>query len=218
MKSAEAERIGPVTGRELELLAVVAYWCEGQKDKSYARRETVTFINSDPALIRLFLAYLDALAFPAEQRRFSLSIHESADLAAASAYWACVVGVPVAQFRPPSLKRHNPRTPRRNTGDGYAGCLVVRLVQCRTLYQRIEGVWQGIMAGLAPAEGRGDCVHPGSSRGKTEDFESSNGGSIPPPGASGRAGRSAPEGVRPGPVVSGPPGSPATTPPAEEHP
>lgn len=64
MQPAHAARIGMSSERELELAAVVAYWCEGCRSKPYA------------------------------------------------------------------------------------GCLVVRLRQCRTLYQRIEGTWQGIMGGL----------------------------------------------------------------------
>lgn len=69
-------------------------------------------------------------------------------MVAATAWWADVVGVRVEQFGPPTLKCHNPKTVRKNVEDAYVGCLVVRLVQCRTLYQQIEGVWQGIMGGL----------------------------------------------------------------------
>ncbi len=146
--AAHAARIGAVTERELELAAVVAYWCEGCKSKPYERREQVTFINSDPGLILLFLAWLDQIGFPVEHRHFSLSIHESADVDAATAWWAGVVGVPVEQFGRAVLKRHNPKTVRKNTQQAYVGCLIVRLRQCRTLYQRIEGVWQGIIGGL----------------------------------------------------------------------
>lgn len=141
-------RIGALSPREVEIAAVVAYWCEGCKSKPYERREQVTFINSDPGLILLFLAWLDQIGFPPEHRRLSLSIHESADVEAATSWWAGIVEVEAARFTRPNLKRHNPRTVRKNVDDGYVGCLIVRLVQCRTLYQRIEGVWQGIMGGL----------------------------------------------------------------------
>lgn len=46
------------------------------------------------------------------------------------------------------LERHDPKTGRKSVAQGYVGCSVVRLLQCRTLHQRIEGVGQGIMAGL----------------------------------------------------------------------
>lgn len=146
--AAHAARVAGLTERELELAAVVAYWCEGSKSKPYARREQVTFINSDPGLILLFLAWLDQVGVPQDDRHFSLSIHESADLEAATTWWSRLMAVPVEDFGRPALKRHNPKTVRLNTGEAYVGCLVVRLRQCRTLYQRIEGVWQGIMGSL----------------------------------------------------------------------
>lgn len=148
IRAAHSASVGALSPRELELAAVVAYWCEGSKSKPYERRERVTFINSDPGLVLLFLAWLDQIAFPIEHRRFSLSIHESADVAAATAWWSDVVGIDLEEFDQPSLKRHNPQTVRKNVDEAYVGCLVVRLVQCRTLYQRIEGTWQGMMRGL----------------------------------------------------------------------
>lgn len=149
IKAEHLDRVGRLSTRELELLAVAAYWCEGCKSKSYDRREQVTFINSDPGLILLFLAWLDQLGFPKGDRRLSLSIHESADVEAATRWWADVVEVPAEHFGVATLKRHNPKTVRKNVEAAYVGCLVVRLVKCRTLYQQIEGLWSGIMAGVA---------------------------------------------------------------------
>ena len=148
IRTESRERVASLTPRELELLAVTAYWCEGCKSKPYDRREQVTFINSDPGLILLFLAWLDQIDFPGEHRHFSLSIHESADVPSATAWWSDVTGVPSDDFGRAVLKRHNPKTVRKNTSDAYVGCLVIRLRQCRRLYQQIEGVWQGIMGGL----------------------------------------------------------------------
>ncbi|MCW2607199.1 MAG: hypothetical protein JWO60_1892 [Frankiales bacterium] len=148
--SSAAAQVGALTGRELELLALAVYWAEGAKSKPYARREQVTFINSDEGMVLLWLAYLDHVGFPAEHRRYQLSIHETADLDAAHRAWSAVIGVPPDRFQPPSLKRHRPTTNRKNVNEHYKGCLVVRLVQCRTRYQRIEGGWQGIMAATAP--------------------------------------------------------------------
>ena len=145
VRALHAARVGRLTGRELELAAVVAYWCEGTKSKAWQRREQVTFINSDLGLVLLFLAWLDDVGFPVEHRKYALSIHESADVSAAEAWWSQALGVPLSKFGPATLKRHNPVTVRKNVGSAYVGCVIVRLVQCRTLYQRIEGVWQGIM-------------------------------------------------------------------------
>jgi hypothetical protein len=83
-----------------------------------------------------------------------LSIHESADVEAATRYWAEVVGAAPSDFGKPSLKRHNPKTVRKNTGEAYVGCLVVRVLQGRQLYQQIEGIWRGIVAGAVPIPSR----------------------------------------------------------------
>lgn len=180
--AAHAARIAQLSTREVEIAAVVAYWCEGTKSKPYARRERVTFVNSDPALILLFLTWLDQVAFPPEHRRYSLSIHASADVPSATAWWADVIGVDVERIGPPTLKRHNPRTVRKNVDEAYVGCLVVRLVQSRLLYQQIEGLWQGIMGALPVVQA---VDLPGSSKGRTEIFGVSDGGSNPSPGAFG---------------------------------
>jgi len=54
------------------------------------------------------------------------------------------------QFHTPTLKRHNPKTVRWNTGDEYHGCLRIDVQQSADLYRRIEG-WA--RAALGAAEG-----------------------------------------------------------------
>ena len=147
-ESFHARAVGPLTREQLHLMAVVAYWCEGSKSKPWAVREQVTFINSDLGLIRLWLAYLDDIGFPEADRRYSITIHETADVEAATRSWARDSSVPVERFGRPTLKRHNPTTVRHNTGAEYRGCMIVRLTQCVDLYRRIAGTWAGIMGGL----------------------------------------------------------------------
>lgn len=122
-KASAMAEIGTLTDRELMLVGVGLYWSEGSKSKPYRMSETVTFINSDPTMI-----------------------HESADVAASERYWADLVGVDVATFGKTTLKKHNPKTVRKNVGEDYHGCLVVRVLQGAELYRRIEGWWQGITA------------------------------------------------------------------------
>jgi transposase len=57
-KAAAGSEIGILTARELFVAGVGLYWAEGAKDKPYSRRENVTFVNSDPGVIRLYLAWL----------------------------------------------------------------------------------------------------------------------------------------------------------------
>jgi len=50
------------------------------------------------------------------------------------------VGVDAGLFQKPTLKRHKPATKRRNTGEGYRGCLIVSVLKSRRLYWLIEGI------------------------------------------------------------------------------
>jgi DNA-binding transcriptional MerR regulator len=148
VKAAARALVGPVTDRELRLVGAALYWAEGAKDKPYDRREKVVLINSDAEVIILFQRWLDLLVVPEDDRRYRLSIHESADLESAQTWWSQVTGVPIDRFDRPTLKRHNPRTVRRNIGAGYHGCLVISVCQSRVLYQQIDGLFHGLVAGV----------------------------------------------------------------------
>ncbi|MGW3148932.1 MULTISPECIES: hypothetical protein [Streptomyces] len=153
-KAAALAAVGKLSDRELFLLGVGLYWAEGGKDKPYARRETVTFINSDPDMIHVFLAWLDLLGIERERLRFSVMIHETADIAGAEQYWADLVGADRTSFNKTTLKRHNPKTVRKNVGDAYRGCLVVKVLKGADLYRRIEGSWYGIVLSVREADQR----------------------------------------------------------------
>jgi len=131
--------IGALTDRELLIAGAVAYWCEGSKNKPYNRHYRIVFINSDADLVRLFLRFLQAAGVAPEDLIFAVHIHESADVPAASRFWLDVTGAPATQFRRPILKRHNPATVRKNTGDSYHGCLRVEVRRSSGLYLRVEG-------------------------------------------------------------------------------
>jgi hypothetical protein len=143
-KREAAAEIGELSDRELFLVGVGLYWAEGAKSKPYRREERVTFVNSDPDMIRLYLAWLRLLGIGNERLVFHVTVHESADVKAAERYWADLAGIRVDDLHKTALKKHNPKTVRKNTGDDYHGCLVVRVRQGAELYRRIEGWWVGI--------------------------------------------------------------------------
>jgi predicted transcriptional regulator len=138
-RAAAAAQIGALSDREVLIAGAIAYWCEGAKSKPYRRDDHVIFMNSDPALIAFFLRFLDIAGATRDRLVFRVSIHESADIAAAQQFWQEVTGADPAQFRRPTLKRHNPRTVRKNTGDSYRGCLRVEVRRSARLYRDIEG-------------------------------------------------------------------------------
>lgn len=142
------EHIGEVSDRELGLIGAVLYWAEGTKSKPWNRRENLQFINSDPDVIRLHLAWLRLLGVPKERMSFRVSIHESADIAAAEKYWSELVGIERAALQRTTLKRHIANTARKNTGSEYYGCLVVRVRQSVREYWQMEDVWGAIVRSI----------------------------------------------------------------------
>lgn len=146
-KQDSAGDVGELSDRELYLVGVVLYWAEGAKDKPWARRESLKFINSDPNVIKLYLKWLELQDVAPERLRLCVSIHESADVEEATRFWEEVTGLGPASFNKPVLKRHNPKTRRKNIGDTYRGCLVVYVRDSVDLYRRMEGAWYGIVGG-----------------------------------------------------------------------
>jgi hypothetical protein len=63
----------------------------------------------------------------------------------AQRFWLEVTGASPDQFRTPTLKRHNPKTVRKNVGEDYHGCLRIDAHRSANLYRKIEGWAAGIM-------------------------------------------------------------------------
>ena len=137
--AAAAASIGGLTDREILIAGAVAYRCEGAKNKPHRRVDRVTFANSDPELISFFLLFLDTAGIPRSDLAFQLQIHETADLESAERFWRTLTGAPPEQFRKVYVKRHNPLTTRKNTGDSYHGCLRIDVMHSCQLYRRTEG-------------------------------------------------------------------------------
>jgi transposase len=150
---AAAVEIGGLSGREILIAGAIAYWCEGAKSKPHRQQYCVVFINSDPGLIQLFLRFLDTASVSRSDLVFTVSIHESGDVAAAQQFWVEVTGAKAEQFKKPSLKRHNPKTTRKNVGEDYHGCLRISVHKSNALLRRIEGWAQAIMTDSTAEEG-----------------------------------------------------------------
>jgi len=149
VRDAAAAEIGTLTNREIIVAGAIAYWCEGAKNKPHKRQDRVIFVNSDPAMIRFFLGFLEAAGVDRGRLTYRLQIHESADVEAAERFWLLLTKAQSDQFRKTSLKRHNPATVRKNVGDSYHGCLRVEVRTSVDLYRQIEGWAQSAMADAA---------------------------------------------------------------------
>ena len=139
-------QITTLSESELFVAGVVAYWAEGSKNKPWRTGQSVKFMNSDPRLIQLFLAWLRLVGVTSDRLIFRLHIHQSADATDAVAFWSNVVDAPVSQFGKTTVKSHNPKTVRKNVGADYHGCLVVYVRNSAALNLQIEGWFEGLSA------------------------------------------------------------------------
>jgi hypothetical protein len=137
-------QIAHMSESEVFVAGVVAYWAEGSKNKPWRFGQGTVFINSDPGMIQLFLHWLQLIGIRRERLQFRLTIHESGDIPQALAYWSKVVDAAPASFGRIQVKKHNPKTVRRNVGEDYHGCLVIYVRRSADLTLQIAGWCEGL--------------------------------------------------------------------------
>ncbi|NTU73101.1 hypothetical protein HGB07_02915 [Candidatus Roizmanbacteria bacterium] len=125
------------------LMAALLYWGEGAKLNTHH----VTFINSDPLMIRTFLyVFRNAFSIKEEKFRIVLHLHEYHDEEKMKAYWSEITNIPPLQFSKTYIKPHTGKTKRED----YKGCISIRYYDYKialainTLYNKIPeklGVW-----------------------------------------------------------------------------
>jgi hypothetical protein len=151
VRSRAREQITELSESELFVAGVVAYWAEGSKNKPWRHGQSVQLMNSDPAMIRLFLAWLRLVGVSQDRLIFRVHIHECADVDGAVRFWSQVVEAPRSQFGSPTIKTHKPRTVRKNVGPGYHGCQLVYVRNSAVLNLQIEGWFEALSASTTAA-------------------------------------------------------------------
>ncbi|MEK7554734.1 MAG: hypothetical protein AAB518_01990 [Patescibacteria group bacterium] len=108
-----------VVGDYAKLLCAVIYWCEGNKNAKWG----MNFINSDPHLMKMFLALFRNSFSPKEEKfKLQLHLHSYHDVLGEIDFWSKMVNIENSQFVKPYIK---PNTGKR-IRDNYHGCLSLR--------------------------------------------------------------------------------------------
>lgn len=117
-----------------KLLTALLYFCEGAKRE----QKNVTFINSDPLLIKLFLT-LFRTAFPVEEKKFRLlmHLHDYHDEAVQKKFWASVTSIPSTQF----MKTYRKKNTQIRLRDAYPGCVSLRYYDAQ-LAKRLHAMYR----------------------------------------------------------------------------
>lgn len=163
---AETE-VGAVTSRELWLAGVMLYWAEGTKDKEYKPGTAVIFSNSDPAMIRVFLVWLDTIIkVPNDQICFEIYVHESCrnQVEKLKKYWADSTGFPPAIFTKVYYKTNKRAGNKGHKGVEYHGLLRIVVKRSSTLNRKITGWIKGFCDDAESSNGRTPLFGSGYSR------------------------------------------------------
>ena len=105
--------------KTVRLLCALLFHCEGGKDT----RAGITFINSDPSLMKTFLTLLRN-SFEIDEKRFRalIHLHDYHSSRKQLLFWSKVTRIPPAQFLKPYRKPHT----GKRVKDGYQGCVSIR--------------------------------------------------------------------------------------------
>jgi len=125
------------------LAGVLLYWAEGSKQKEWSPSEKVAFSNMDPDMIFLFHKWLKSY-FMDVQLKYELYIHMSGDIDSAKQFWSNLLGIRKDRLLV-YLKKHNPKTTRKNTGKKYFGGVRIVIQKSTDINRRIEGWTEGVI-------------------------------------------------------------------------
>ena len=134
-------RVGQLSEREYLVAGVALYAGEGSKGDG-----SVRFANTDARMIVFFCAWLRHFFQIDESRlRVALYLHEGLDLAAATAGWSGVTGVPASQFGKPYRAVPDPSIRRAKH---VHGCVSIRY-SCSATHRSIIGLVTALLNGGA---------------------------------------------------------------------
>ncbi len=101
------------------LLCSMIYHCEGSK----SIKDSVTFTNSDPNLIKTFiLLFRKSFKLNESKFRILMHLHDYHNEKIQKEFWSNITGIPASQF----MKTYNKKTTGLYKKEGYQGCIQVR--------------------------------------------------------------------------------------------
>ena len=133
--------------KDLWLVGTCLYWAEGSKSKEYSPSCGLIMSNSDPKMIRVFLAWCrKCLKVSDKNISIDLYIHETKkdQIEKVKDFWSVQTGLPKDKFDKIYFKRNPLHPRRRNTGNDYNGLLRIIIKRSTNLNRRISAWIEGI--------------------------------------------------------------------------
>ena len=90
--------------KRLKMIGVVLYWSEGSKGGQ--RQESVDFVNSDPAMMKVFINFLRNICGINEKKlRVLLYCYANQDINHLLTFWSKLTNIPKSQFSKPYVRK-----------------------------------------------------------------------------------------------------------------
>lgn len=129
--------LGKLTTRDQIIIAACLYWGEGNKKE-------FSFSNTDPYLIKTFLACLRKLGVQKSRLKISIRIYEDIDLDEAKKYWA-----KIASIKPSEICSINVLSGKKSGKLQYGMCRI-RLTKGNDYFNLLAAAVKFISSNLAP--------------------------------------------------------------------
>lgn len=95
-----SSQIQSLSNYELLLVGTALYWGEGWKKENPNRYHGISFVNSDPNMIKLFLRFLkEVMKISEEKIKVSIRIHPNISAKKAINFWNKITKIPKEKFR-----------------------------------------------------------------------------------------------------------------------
>src|SRR3989338_470331 len=140
-----------ISKRELWLIGIVLYWAEGTKEKDFHPGSSITFNNSDPRMIRVFVRWLfESCKITKDRIKCEIYIHENSknSIDDARRYWSRASELPIDKFDKVYFKTNKIKTNRKNVGVLYYGLLRVKVSASSTLLRQVSGWTEAIIRSI----------------------------------------------------------------------
>ena len=135
------------TDEKLWIMGIMLYWAEGAKTKEYDPGRGVSFSNSDPKMIRLFLVWLiKVLKINRERIKFDIYLHENKknEVNEVSQFWSKITRFSIKKFDRIYYKKNKISSLRKNKGKNYHGLLRIQIKKSADLNRKISGWIEGV--------------------------------------------------------------------------
>lgn len=119
---AKAEKkIKSLNKREKFIAGLFLYWAEGWKTERYR----VALGNTDPAMIKFFIQWLELLGVSKNDIKIYLHLYADMDIKKESQYWSKKLDIPLSQFRKPYVKKSKQTGLTYKSGHSHGTCNVI---------------------------------------------------------------------------------------------